>query len=174
AIELPPSAPRAPLPSPPLPRPPLPLPPAPPAPPLALPQLRAALPMSCTLTPETLPLSVVSATAVLVLKELLRLVDAVPPLLAAAVPMPSARARPRLSRLLPMLLSLLSELSSRSTSMATWRFWPGPFSVLVACANACPVSPSPTKTADAIRVFRMHMICSPCVSLQRPGDGVKK
>ena len=54
----------------------------------------------------TVPVSLLSATALLVLKELLRLEVAVLLLLAAAVPLPEAMAAPVLLRLLPALLLL--------------------------------------------------------------------
>ena len=64
--------------------------------------------MSCTVTPDTEPMSLVSATALLWLKELEKVDVAVLPLFAAVEPNPSALARPRLSRLSPSweLLSL--------------------------------------------------------------------
>lgn len=57
-------------------------------------------------TDEFLPSRRLIATALLVLNELLKLAVAVLPLLAAAVPWPSARALPLLSRLSPVLLLL--------------------------------------------------------------------
>ena len=71
------------------------------------------MPMPYTVTPETLPSSRVSATALLWLNELEKVEVAVLPLFAAVEPKPSASARPRLSRLSPerVLLSMWAELS---------------------------------------------------------------
>jgi hypothetical protein len=55
---------------------------------------------------DTVPESLLSATAVLVLNALLNVDVAVLPLLAADVPVPAAPAVPLLCRLLPVLLSL--------------------------------------------------------------------
>ena len=54
----------------------------------------------------TVPSSLLTAMALLVLNELLKVAVAVEPLLAAAVPHPSALALPVLLRLVPLLLSL--------------------------------------------------------------------
>nr|WP_155401219.1 hypothetical protein [Ralstonia solanacearum] len=58
----------------------------PPLPPLAVPLLVAVLPIPETLMLLTAPSSLEMAMALLVLKELLNVDTAVPPLLAAAVP----------------------------------------------------------------------------------------
>src|ERR1700712_5446368 len=61
----------------------------------------------------TVPLSVLTAMALLVLNALVKLAEAVPPFLAAAAPVPSADSRPLLLRLSPALLSLFWSLLLR-------------------------------------------------------------
>src|SRR6185436_12124884 len=68
--------------------------------------LLAALPKPEIETSDTDADNSVDATAVLVLNALVNVAVDVEPLLAAAVPLPSAPAVPSLSRLLPALLSL--------------------------------------------------------------------
>jgi len=98
----------------------------------------------------TVPVSLLSATALLVLNELLRLEVDVLPLLAAAVPLPSARASPRVSRLLPELLLLfrsdwflLSELLFCSALPYSLALGPAPVCVDVAVAVWAPAVPVP-------------------------------
>jgi hypothetical protein len=65
----------------------------------------------------TVPFSLLSATALLVLKALLTLEVAEPPFNAAAPPVPSALTRPRLLRLSPTLLSFPWSLLFRLLSL---------------------------------------------------------
>src|SRR5688500_11543179 len=100
--------------------------------------------------------------ALLLLNEFDQLAVAVLLLLAAALPRPSACARPRLLRLLPLL-------SSASTSKFNWRLLPGPASVW-SWAHVGAVSPMPISRPDAISVFfRMFTLLH---VIRRPGGGV--
>ncbi len=75
--------------------------------------LDATLPIPETLTFETVPLSLLTASALVLLKALLSDELDVPPLFAVAAPVPDAIAPPELPRGLPLLLSLpWSEWSS--------------------------------------------------------------
>ena len=75
--------------------------------PLEVPLLVATFPKPFTVIPLTVPVSVLVATAVLVLNALVTLEVAVPPLFAAAAPVCEAVASPEVRRILPELLSLL-------------------------------------------------------------------
>src|SRR5690349_9586829 len=103
--------------------------------------------------PLTEPLSLLTATALLLLNELLKLAVAVLPLFAAAVPYPSALALPLLSRLSPVLLlffwSELFELSLTCDAVEfSFAFGPAPVCVEVAVA-VCVLS----RTRRASDVF---------------------
>jgi hypothetical protein len=73
--------------------------------------LAATLPKPAISTPEMVADNSVAATAVLVLNALVAVAVEVPPLLAAAVPTPSAAAVPSFCRLSPVLLLLLKSES---------------------------------------------------------------